>query len=100
MPIGVPLTIYRSASFNLCDNPCSGAAEIVACEVNAARTFWGTTPGQNFIYMHLNRVIKKYDLDMFYIAGPGHGAPALVAIRISKERIVKYTQTLVWMKPV
>ena len=39
---------------------------------------WGTTPGQNFIYMHLNRVIKKYDLDMFYIAGPGHGGAALV----------------------
>jgi xylulose-5-phosphate/fructose-6-phosphate phosphoketolase len=40
---------------------------------------WGTTPGQNFIYVHLNRVIKKHDLDMFYIAGPGHGGPALVA---------------------
>jgi len=40
---------------------------------------WGTTPGQNFIYVHLNRVIKSYDLDMFYIAGPGHGGPALVA---------------------
>ena len=40
---------------------------------------WGTTPGQNFIYVHLNRVIKKNDLDMFYIAGPGHGGPALVA---------------------
>ena len=40
---------------------------------------WGTTPGQNFIYVHLNRAIKKYDLDMFYIAGPGHGGPALVA---------------------
>src|SRR5580693_2424711 len=39
---------------------------------------WGTTPGQNFIYVHLNRVIKKYDLDMLYIAGPGHGGPALV----------------------
>ena len=34
---------------------------------------WGTTPGLNFIYAHLNRVIKKYDLDMIYIAGPGHG---------------------------
>jgi xylulose-5-phosphate/fructose-6-phosphate phosphoketolase len=32
---------------------------------------WGTTPGQNFIYAHLNRVIKKYDLNMFYVAGPG-----------------------------
>jgi phosphoketolase len=39
---------------------------------------WGTTPGQNFIYVRLNRVIKKYDLDMFYIAGPGHDGPALV----------------------
>src|ERR1700689_5424819 len=39
---------------------------------------WGTTPGQNFIYVHLNRVIKKYDLNMFYIAGPGHGGPAIV----------------------
>jgi xylulose-5-phosphate/fructose-6-phosphate phosphoketolase len=39
---------------------------------------WGTTPGQNFIYVHLNRVINKYDLDMFYIAGPGHGGPAVV----------------------
>ena len=39
---------------------------------------WGTTPGQNFIYAHLNRVIKKYDLDMIYVAGPGHGGPALV----------------------
>ena len=39
---------------------------------------WGTTPGQNFIYVHLNRVIKKYDLDMIYISGPGHGGPAVV----------------------
>jgi xylulose-5-phosphate/fructose-6-phosphate phosphoketolase len=40
---------------------------------------WGTTPGLNFIYVHLNRVIKKHDLDMIYVAGPGHGGPALVA---------------------
>jgi xylulose-5-phosphate/fructose-6-phosphate phosphoketolase len=40
---------------------------------------WGTTPGQNFIYVHLNRVIQKYDLDMIYVAGPGHGGPAVVA---------------------
>ena len=39
---------------------------------------WGTTPGQNFIYVHLNRLIKKHDLNMFYVAGPGHGGPALV----------------------
>src|SRR5580700_8178906 len=40
---------------------------------------WGTTPGQNFIYAHLNRVIKKYDLDVIYVSGPGHGGPAVVA---------------------
>src|SRR6476620_2637482 len=40
---------------------------------------WGTTPGLNFIYVHLNRQIKKHDLDMIYITGPGHGGPGLVA---------------------
>ncbi|HWB92434.1 MAG TPA: phosphoketolase family protein [Puia sp.] len=40
---------------------------------------WGTTPGQNFIYVHLNRLIREHDLNMIYIAGPGHGGPALVA---------------------
>ena len=40
---------------------------------------WGTTPGLNFIYAHLNRLIKKRDLDMIYITGPGHGGPGLVA---------------------
>lgn len=40
---------------------------------------WGTTPGLNFIYAHLNRVIKKQDLDMIFLAGPGHGGPGVVA---------------------
>lgn len=40
---------------------------------------WGTTPGQNFIYVHLNRVIRKYDLNMIYVSGPGHGGPAVVS---------------------
>src|SRR5216110_3798281 len=40
---------------------------------------WGTTPGLSFIYVHLNRAIKERDLDMIYIAGPGHGGPAIVA---------------------
>jgi xylulose-5-phosphate/fructose-6-phosphate phosphoketolase len=40
---------------------------------------WGTTPGQNFIYAHLNRVINQYDLDMIFISGPGHGGPSVVA---------------------
>ena len=40
---------------------------------------WGTTPGLNFIYVHLNRVIRERDLDVIYVAGPGHGGPGLVA---------------------
>ena len=40
---------------------------------------WGTTPGLNFIYVHLNRVIRQHDLDMIYVTGPGHGGPGLVA---------------------
>ena len=40
---------------------------------------WGTTPGLNFIYVHLNRLIRERDLDMLFVTGPGHGGPALVA---------------------
>jgi len=40
---------------------------------------WGTTPGLNFIYAHMNRVIRKNDLDAIYICGPGHGGPGMVA---------------------
>ena len=40
---------------------------------------WGTTPGLNFLYVHLNRAIKARDLDVLFIAGPGHGAPGVVA---------------------
>src|SRR5262245_1813609 len=40
---------------------------------------WGTTPGLNFIYVHLNRLIKQRDLNMIYIIGPGHGGPGIVA---------------------
>lgn len=40
---------------------------------------WGTTPGLNFIYVHLNRIIQKYDLNMIYVTGPGHGGPGLAA---------------------
>jgi len=40
---------------------------------------WGTTPGLNSIYVHFNRLIKKYDLNVIYVAGPGHGGPGLVA---------------------
>src|SRR6059036_3191709 len=40
---------------------------------------WGTTPGLNFIYAHMNRVIRNWDLDAMYVIGPGHGGPGLVA---------------------
>src|SRR6201985_1413000 len=40
---------------------------------------WGTTPGLNLLYAHLNRVIRNWDLDAIYVAGPGHGGPGLVA---------------------
>jgi xylulose-5-phosphate/fructose-6-phosphate phosphoketolase len=40
---------------------------------------WGTTPGQNFVYAHLNRAIRKHDLNVIYLSGPGHGGPAVVA---------------------
>ena len=40
---------------------------------------WGSDPGQTFTWVHLNRVIRKYDLDMIYISGPGHGAPAVIS---------------------
>src|ERR1700735_4942712 len=40
---------------------------------------WGTTPGLNFIYVHLNRIIVEHDVNMIYVTGPGHGGPGLVA---------------------
>src|ERR1035441_6307941 len=40
---------------------------------------WGSDPGQTFTWVHLNRVIRKYDLDMIYLSGPGHGAPAVIS---------------------
>ena len=61
---------------------------------------WGTTPGQNFIYVHLNRVINKYDLDMFYIAGPGHGGPAIVGNVYLEGTWSEVYRTSPRMKPV
>src|SRR6202453_390301 len=63
----------------LCDNPLLKKPLELSHVKPLVIGHWGTTAGQNFIYVHLNRVIKKYDLDMFYVAGPGHGGPALVA---------------------
>jgi xylulose-5-phosphate/fructose-6-phosphate phosphoketolase len=63
----------------LCDNPL--LKEPLAPEhiKRMLLGHWGTTPGQNFIYTHLNRIINRYDLDMIYISGPGHGGPAVLS---------------------
>ena len=63
----------------LYDNPLLKRPLEIADVKHMLLGHWGTTPGQNFIYTHLNRVIKKYDLDMIYVSGPGHGGPAVVA---------------------
>jgi xylulose-5-phosphate/fructose-6-phosphate phosphoketolase len=75
---------WRAANFlsvgqiYLCDNPLLKQPLTLAHVKRMLLGHWGTTPGQNFIYTHLNRVIKKYDLDMIYMSGPGHGGPAVV----------------------
>jgi xylulose-5-phosphate/fructose-6-phosphate phosphoketolase len=63
----------------LCDNPLLKEPLAPSHIKRMLLGHWGTTPGQNFIYTHLNRVIKKYDLDMIYMSGPGHGGPAVVS---------------------
>jgi len=63
----------------LCGNPLLREPLALAHVKRMLLGHWGTTPGQNFLYTHLNRAIKKYDLDMIYISGPGHGGPAVVA---------------------
>ena len=51
---------------------------------------WGTSPGQNFIYIHLNRLIKEHDADIIYISGPGHGGPSLNACSYPKAPIPRF----------
>ncbi len=63
----------------LCDNPLLKEPLSPGNIKRMLLGHWGTTPGQNFIYTHLNRIINKYDLDMIYISGPGHGGPAVVS---------------------
>ena len=76
---------WRAANFlsvgqiYLCDNPLLREPLEIAHVKRMLLGHWGTTPGQNFLYTHLNRVIKKYDLDMIYMSGPGHGGPAVVS---------------------
>ena len=68
-----------AAQMYLKDNPLL-KREVVENDLKAHPIgHWGTVPGQNFIYAHLNRTINKYDLDMFYIEGPGHGGQVMVS---------------------
>lgn len=62
----------------LCDNPLLKRPLVMTDVKKLILGHWGTTPGQNFIYVHLNRVIKEHNLNMVYVSGPGHGGPALV----------------------
>ncbi len=70
---------YLSAcQIYLCDNPLLKRPLALDDVKRMLLGHWGTTPGQNFIYVHLNRIIKKYGLNMIYVSGPGHGGPAVV----------------------
>jgi xylulose-5-phosphate/fructose-6-phosphate phosphoketolase len=62
----------------LCDNPLLKEPLKLEHVKRLLLGHWGTSPGQNFIYAHLNRAIKKYNLNTIYISGPGHGGPAIV----------------------
>jgi xylulose-5-phosphate/fructose-6-phosphate phosphoketolase len=66
------------AQIYLCDNPLLKEPLQLKHVKQLLLGHWGTTPGQNFIYVHLNRIIKENDLNMIYISGPGHGGPAVV----------------------
>ena len=77
----------------LWDNPLLKRALTLADVKPMLLGHWGTTPGQNFIYAHLNRIIKSNDLDMIYVSGPGHGGPALVGNTYLKAPTVRSTPT-------
>ncbi len=63
----------------LCDNPLLRRPLVMGDVKKLLLGHWGTTPGQNFIYTHLNRIIQKFDANMIYVSGPGHGGPALMS---------------------
>ena len=87
------------AQIYLCDNPLLREPLKPEHVKRMPLGHWGTTPGQNFIYVHLNRVIKKYDLDMIFISGPGHGGPAIVGNVYLEEPIANITRPSVPTKP-
>jgi len=74
----------------LCDNPLLREPLKLEHVKQLLLGHWGTAPGQTFIYTHLNRVIKKYDLNMIYISGPGHGGPSMVSSVYLEGTFSKY----------
>lgn len=73
------LNYLSVAQLYLLDNPLLRRKLVITDIKPNVVGHWGTAPGQNFIYMHLNRIIKKYKLRMIYISGPGHGGQAMIA---------------------
>lgn len=73
------LNYLSVAQLYLLDNPLLKRNLVITDVKPNVVGHWGTAPGQNFIYMHLNRVIKKFDLKMIYLSGPGHGGQAMIA---------------------
>ena len=73
------LNYLSVAQLYLLDNPLLKRELLITDIKPNVVGHWGTAPGQNFIYMHLNRVIKKYKLRMIYLSGPGHGGQAMIA---------------------
>lgn len=73
------LNYLSVAQLYLLDNPLLRRGLVITDIKPNVVGHWGTAPGQNFIYMHLNRIIKKYDLNMIYLSGPGHGGQAMIA---------------------
>ena len=73
------LNYLSVAQLYLLDNPLVRRGLVITAIKPNVVGHWGTAPGQNFIYMHLNRIIKKYDLKMIYLSGPGHGGQAMIA---------------------
>ena len=73
------LNYLSVAQLYLLDNPLLRRGLVITDVKPNVVGHWGTAPGQNFIYMHLNRVIKKNNLKMIYLSGPGHGGQAMIA---------------------
>ncbi len=73
------LNYLSAAQLYLVDNPLLKRGLVITDVKPNVVGHWGTTPGQNFVYLHLNRAIKKHNLKMIYLSGPGHGGQAMIA---------------------